>query len=97
MFKIQLEQQCKLINEFPAAQDSIKQISNLDIRTAELEALCKNDEISNKQKILHKVVSMIHEFRQDAEADQNEPEFQALMQADEVVQAKQEDAEMQVN
>ena len=52
-------------------------IIECDTEKDRLEKACKNDQIQQKQMQLHKLVSMIQDFRAEVDAEQNDQKDEA--------------------
>ena len=65
-YKKQFEEAATSINKFPPAQESIQKIKECETERDRLEKACKNEVILQKQLQLHKLVSMIQDFRAEA-------------------------------
>ena len=94
-YKKQFEEAATSINEFPPAQESMKKIKECEVERDRLEKACKNEFILQKQLQLHKLVSMIQDFR--AESSLENVEAKALLgDGDEEMNGEEERSDIEM-
>ena len=68
-YKAKFEELSITVNKFTPAQDSIEKIEACQSEHEKLDRACQNEAIHQKQMQLHKLVSMIQDFRAEVSAE----------------------------